>query len=147
MYPSCQPSIGESWVQRFIHQHPELETACIKDMTKEDLDRRFNEFEKMIKEKNIQIKAIYNMDETGFAIGVVQRSYVVSNKESKTRYQAPPGRQEWASVVEYICADGSSIAPFIILKGGKVTSSWIPLAALDFGASQKGWTSNTLGFD
>ena len=47
IYPSCQPSIGESWVQRFIHRHPELETACshaieaarIKDVTKENLDR------------------------------------------------------------------------------------------------------------
>ena len=91
------------------------------------------------------------MDETGFAIGVVQRSYVVVNKESKTRYQAQPGRQEWASVVECICANGCSIAPFIILKGEKVTSSWIPTVALDlhwhFGASQKAWTSNALGFD
>ena len=50
----CQPAIGDSWVQRFIHRHPELETACsraieaarIKDVTKEDLDRWFNEFEK-----------------------------------------------------------------------------------------------------
>ena len=106
--------------------------------------------EKTIKEKNIRIEDMYNIDETGFAIGVIQRSYVVVNKESKTRYQAQPGRQEWVSVVECICADSGSIPPFIILKGEKVTSSWIPTAALDlnwhFGASQKGWTSNELGF-
>ena len=150
--------IGDSWVQRFIHRHPKLETACshaieaarIKDVTKEDIDRWFDELEKTIKEKNIRIEDMYNMDETGFAIGVIQRSYVVVNKESKTRYQAQPGRQEWVSVVECICADSGSIPPFIILKGEKVTSSWIPTAALDlnwhFGASQKGWTSNELGF-
>jgi hypothetical protein len=94
---------------------------------------------------------MYNMDETGFAIGVVERSYVVVNKESKKRYRAQPGRQEWASVVECVSADGGSIPPFIILKGEKVTSSWIPTVALDlnwhFGASQKGWTSNALGFE
>ena len=94
---------------------------------------------------------MYNMDETGFAIGVVQRSYVVVNKESKMRYQAQPGRQEWTSVVECVCADGGSVPPFIILKGEKLTSSWIPTMALDlnwhFGASQKGWTSNALGFE
>jgi len=53
--------------------------------------------------------------------------------------------------VECICANGKSITPFIILKGEKMTSSWISTAALDlnwhFGASQKGWTSNALGFD
>ena len=152
-------SIGDSWVQRFIHRHPELGTACshtieaarIKDVTREDLDRWFVEFEKTIKEKNIRIEDMYNMDETGFAIGVVQRSYVVVNKELKTRYQAQPGRQEWTSVVECVCADGGSIAPFIILKGEKVTTSWIPAAALElnwhFSASQKGWTSNALGFE
>ena len=154
-----QVSIGESWVQRFIHRHSELETACsraietarIRDVTKEDLNRWFDEFEKTIKEKDIRIEDMYNMDETGFAIGVVQRSYVVVNKDSKTRYQAQPGRQEWASVLECVCADGGLITPFIILKGEKVMSSWLPPAALDlnwhFGASQKGWTSNNLGFE
>ena len=54
-------------------------------------------------------------------------------------------------MVECICADGSAILPFIILKGEKVMLSWIPPSTLDlnwhFGASQKGWTSNALGFD
>jgi len=156
---NVQVSIGDSWVQRFIHRHPELETACshaieaarIRDVTKKDLERWFDEFEKTIQEKNIHIDDMYNMDETGFAIGVVQRSYVVVNKDLKTRYQAQPGRQEWASVVECVCANGKSIKPFIILKGEKVMSSWIPKSALDlewhFGASQKGWTSNELGFN
>ena len=89
---ASQPSIGNSWVQRFVHQHPKLETACsraieaacIKDITKEDLNRWFDEFETTIKEKNIRIEDMYNMDETGFAIRTVQRSYVVVNKESKT---------------------------------------------------------------
>ena len=55
------------------------------------------------------------------------------------------------SVVECICTDGGSISPFIILKGEKVMSSWIPPAALKlnwhFCVSQKGWTSNALGFE
>jgi len=71
-----------------------IEAACINNVIKEDLNRWFDEFEKMIKEKNIRIEDIYNMDETGFSIGVVQRSYVVVNKDTKMRYQAQPGRQE-----------------------------------------------------
>jgi len=94
---------------------------------------------------------MYNIDETGFAIRAVQRSYVVVNKELKTRYRAQPGRQEWASVMECICADGESISRFLILKGEKVMSSWIPTTALDlnwhFSSSQKGWTSNALGYE
>lgn len=75
-----------------------------------------------IEEKNIAIEDMYNIDETGFGIGSVQGSYVVVNNVSKTRYPAHPGRQEWASVVECVYADGGSIAPFIILKGEKVSS-------------------------
>ena len=81
------------------------------------------------------------MDEIGFTIGTIQRSYVVVNKDLKIRYQAQPGRQEWISILECIYADEGSIPPFIILKGTKVTSSWVPTAALDlnwhFTASQK----------
>ena len=90
------------------------------------------------------------MDETEFAISTVQGSYIVVNKESTKRYQAHSGWQKWASVVKCICTDGESITLFIILKGEKVLSSWIPTAALDldwhFGASQKEWTLNELGF-
>jgi len=154
-----QPSIGDSWVQRFIHRHPELETACsraieaarIKDITKEDLNRWFDEFETTVEEKNIRIEDMYNMDETGFAIGAVQRSYVIVDKESGTRYEAQPGQQERVSVLECVCADGGSIPPFIIFKGKTVRSLWIPPAALKlnwhFCTSPKGWTSNDLGFE
>ena len=58
---ASQPLIGDSWVQRFIHRYPKLETAYshaieaarIKDITKEDLNRWFDEFEMTVKEKNI----------------------------------------------------------------------------------------------
>jgi len=97
-FSAFQPSIGDSWIQWFLYRHPTLQTvysraieAARKDVTKEDLHWWFEEFEKTIKEKNIQTGDIYNMDETGFAIGTVQRSYVVVNKDSKIRYQAQPG--------------------------------------------------------
>ena len=63
-------------------------------MTKEGLELWFDEFEKTIEEKNIQIED-NNMDETGFAIGTVQGSYIVVNKESTKRYQAHLGQQQW----------------------------------------------------
>jgi hypothetical protein len=94
---------------------------------------------------------MYNMDETGFGIGSVQDSYIVINKASNIRYQAHPGRQEWINVMEYVCADGGSLMPFVILKGEKLSVSWIPKSALQlnwhFAASAKRWTTNDLGFE
>ena len=122
-----QLAIGDSWVQRFIHRHSDLETAFsrtiesahVKEVTKEALDQWFEELKKTIEEKNIRIEDMYNMDETGFSIGTVQDSRVVVNKASKTRYQAHPGRQEWASVLECICADGDQWPHLSFSRGTK----------------------------
>ena len=54
------------------------------------------------------------MNETGFAIGELAKSHVIVNKTLHTRLQAKPGRQEWVSIVECICADGTLIPPFTI---------------------------------
>jgi hypothetical protein len=43
-----------------------------------------------------------------------------------TRHQAHPGRQEWVSIVECICADGTFINPLVIFKGQNVLQSWVP---------------------
>ena len=64
-----------------------IEVAHLRDVTKENLNRWFNELEKIIKKKNIQVENIYNIDEMEFAIGAVQRSYIV-NKELETIYRA-----------------------------------------------------------
>jgi len=96
--PNFQVPIGNCWVQWFIHRHIKLEIAYshaievahIRDVTEEDLNQWFDKFEKRIKEKNIRIEDMYNMDEMRFAIGVIHRSYMVVNKDSKTRYQAQP---------------------------------------------------------
>lgn len=57
------------------------------------------------------------MDETGFAIGTSQCSRIVIDTTLKTRYKMEPGRQEWATAVKYICTNGTTIAPLIIIKG------------------------------
>ena len=94
--PMPHLTIGDSWVQRFIHRHSDLDTAfsCtieaarVKEVTNNVLDQWFEELKKTIGEKNIRIEDMYNMDETGFSIGTIQDSHVIVNKASKMRYQA-----------------------------------------------------------
>ena len=62
----------------------------------------------------------------GFAIGDTQHSYVVIDKTQRKWYQANLGHQEWITAVECICADGTDIPPFIILKGDNFIANWIP---------------------
>jgi len=152
-------SLGTTWVQRFLHRHPELETtisrtieaARIKDISKAKVNEWFDEFEKTITKYQITVENMYNMDETGFSIGCIKAAKVVVNKNLKSKRQAHPGRQEWLSVIECVCADGNAISPFVIFKGKNVSVSWIPKSVLQsnwhFAVSSKGWSNNDLAYE
>ena len=91
------------------------------------------------------------MDETGFEIGTERCSRVIIKKEAlKTRYVAHPGRQEWVSAVECVCADGTKIPPLLIFKGEKINSNVLSdkvPSDWQFAWSSSGWTSNIHGLE
>jgi hypothetical protein len=59
-----------------------------------------------IDEYNISIENIYNMDESGFAIGEVEGAVSIINFHIRARLQrANLGRQEWVTSVECICVN------------------------------------------
>jgi len=93
---------------------------------------------------------MYNMDESGFAIGEKQPGRVIINAHIRQKFQAKSGRQEWVTVVECICADGSHIPPLIIFKAENLSTEWIPASIHGnwrFNCNTKGWTSNEHGLD
>ena len=88
-----------------------MEMGRVKDTSPERLSKWFSDLKSVIDEFNICIENIYNTDESGFAIGTVERSVTIINAEIRTRLQkANPGRQEWVTSVECICADGTAFA-------------------------------------
>ena len=152
------PSIGSSWVQRFLHRHQHLKTvigvpieaARMRDTSQEAIDNWFAAFVETIEEHNIMTENIYNMDETGFSIRTLQSAHVIIDKRMRKSFQAHPGRQEWVTSIECICADGTITSPFIIFKGEHISSAWIPKNAphdWKFSCNSKGWTSNIHGLE
>ena len=57
------------------------------------------------------------MDEMGFFIGTMRSSNIIIDKNTRSKLQASPGRQELISVVECISMDGRAISSLIIFKG------------------------------
>ena len=118
------PPLGVKWSSRFLKQHPHLTTvvsqqldlARWKDPSREVLAHWFTVFSTVTATINPQ--NIYSMDETGFGIGTDECSRVIIDQSIlKTRYKTHPGRQGWVSVVECICADGTTVTPlFFFLK-------------------------------
>ena len=151
-------SIGDSWVQRFLQRHPHLQTVMgqaieasrLKETSADVINHWFDTFMETIEENKITMENVYNIDETGFSIGTVENARVIVDSNVRTKYQAQPGRQEWVTAVECVCADGSSIAPLIIFKGEKVLSSWIPKELPEnwhISCNSKGWSSNMHGYE
>ena len=110
----------------------------------------FDELRRVIDEHNISPSNIYNMDESGFSIGEIEASRRIIDARIRQQYQAKPGRQEWVSSVECICADGTSIPPLIIFKAENLSHQWIPANVAEdwrFSCNSKGWTSNYHGLE
>ena len=150
--------IGEQWVGRFLGRHPELasvrprsiDAVRVKDTSPERLQRWFDDLEKVVAEFKVRPENIYNMDESGFAIGEKEAGRCIINAHVRQQFQVKPGRQEWVTVVECICADGSVVPPLVIFKAEKLSTQWIPASIHGnwrFNCNSKGWTSNEHGLD
>jgi hypothetical protein len=152
------PRLGREWVPRFIQRHPHLksvigqriESVRMDGATKPVLMAWFEAFKKIFEEQGILEQDMYNMDEHGNSIGTMEPSRIIIDSTCRTKYQVHPGRQEWISIIECICADGTILPPLVIFKGQNVLHGWIPEEVRSnwyFSANTKGWTSNIHGLE
>ena len=86
------------------------------------------------------------MDESGFAIGSTPGACIIIDSQIRSQFQARPGRQEWVTVIECICGDGTILPPLVIFKGANLNTEWLTESAQTpgwkFSTSNKGWTSD-----
>ncbi|RFU26650.1 hypothetical protein B7463_g9676, partial [Scytalidium lignicola] len=103
------PPVGKNWLTAFLHRHPELKTKYIRKYNYkrakcEDpkvIREWFNRFLEVKGQYGILDEDIYNFDETGFAMGTIATTKVVTS--SDTFGKPPliqPGNREWVTVVE-----------------------------------------------
>ena len=93
---------GKDWVARFMSRYPQLasvrrkliEAARIKDVSVERLTKWFEDLQSVINEYDIKQGNLYNMDESGFAIGDIEASQRIINATICQAFQAKPGCQE-----------------------------------------------------
>ena len=97
----------------------------IQETTVDAIMRWLNGFVETIQKHGVQNRNLYNMDESGFAIGTTQGACVIIHSQVRSQFQARPRHQEWVTVVECICGDGSGIDPLIIFKGANFSTEWL----------------------
>ena len=76
----------------------------------------FSKLQAICTEEGVHPEDIWNMDETGFQIGVGKDQLVVT-KRKRARYLGVPTNRESATAIEAISTSGQYALAFLILTG------------------------------
>jgi hypothetical protein len=154
------PPVGKNWAYNFVKRQPELKTyrfrrynyqrAKCEDPT--IIRGWFRLVENTIAKYGIRSDDIWNFDETGFMMGMIEPGTVVTSSHRQGRpKQVQPGNRKWITVIEAINAEGQSIPPFIIGAGKDHLANWYEECDLPgdwvIALSENGWTNNNLGLE
>jgi hypothetical protein len=107
----------------------------------------FDSLKALQEEKGIQLEDIYNFDETGFAMGLIATTWVVTRAKMLGKpYLIQPGQQEWVTAIECIGLIGFVVPPCIIFKGKVYIKGWFKELGLPedwrIELSVNGWTTD-----
>jgi hypothetical protein len=124
--------VSESWATRFRARHPELsarwstglECCRAKALNHTQVTNFFDILTDLITEYKIIPENIYNMDEKGIQMGVGKRTLVLVDRDQKIVQQLENGNRELVTVIETVCADGTSLRPSVIYKGQRRDLAW-----------------------
>jgi hypothetical protein len=150
-------TVGQNWVSRFIKRHPAIKSKVgrkidalrIQNTTPAALTEWFALFKRTQQTHNVKPQHIWNMDETGIALGVCKNQWVIGKTSTSKAYVKSPEDREWVSIIEAISADGVSIRPVVIFKGKSLQTSWFLASDCPdwlYANSENAWTSNDIGY-
>jgi hypothetical protein len=88
-----------------------------KTHTTADFEGHFQRFKAVVLKYGILKDDLYNIDETGFRIGVGRAYKIITRRNNKKRLYLPdPDNRKSITSIESICADRSGIPPLVILS-------------------------------
>jgi hypothetical protein len=149
--------LGKNWVTSFIKRHDTIKSRFARKYNYqralcEDpkaINQWFKTLEALRKENGIQREDIYNFDETGFAMGLIATSRVVTRAEILGKpHLLQPGQREWVTAIECIGSTGYVVPPCIIFKGKVHIEGWFEELGLPgdwrIELSANGWTTDQI---
>lgn len=156
--------LGLNWIQKFLSRHPHLDSNWSQSIENDRLlySRPENLAEWFIfclaalKRYDFNTHDIYNMDEKGFAQGLLGTLKVVCDRRqlaTEKPLKKHCGTREWVSIIECICADGEAIAPHLIFAAKRNQTDWLDMLIASgvpngsTSATESGWTNNEIGLE
>jgi hypothetical protein len=131
--PSQPQRVGKNWVTKFVKRHLQLSSAYNRKFNYQRAECEdpklislwFKLVRDTIAQYGVAEEDIYNFDETGFQMGIISTSKVITSSERKGRPMTrQPGNKEWVTAIEAINAKGWAIPPFIIFAAKLHQMTW-----------------------
>lgn len=152
------PPLGKRWLDRFRKRNPRIssvfsrsiDTSRLEAFNYATVSAFFDALTNLFLENSYPPDAIFNVDETGFALGTTLSSKVLIDKTVSKGLKKIAGRQEWITALECVSATGTPLPPLVIFKAKDTNTTWIPAATplgWYFSTSTSGWTSNSHGYE
>ena len=149
--------LGKIWTQRFLNRHPEIKTMRGRRLeavrrqgtTHTKVVDLFAIYKQYMDRYKFNPSHIYNMDETGFHIGVSTNGNVIAPSFKRRTYVQSPQNRDRVSVIECISASGVALKPTVIFKAKGMWSHFVPKPAPDwkYDANDNGWMTNKIGLN
>jgi hypothetical protein len=148
--------LGINWVSRFLSRHPDIHTKVgakieslrIQNTSPAALEEWFRLFRSVQQQYQVKEANIWNMDETGIALGVCSNQTVIGSSSTRRSYIKRPENREWVSIIESISAGGQRTKSLVIFKGKTIQNTWFSDKDIPdwlYTTSENGWTSNAIG--
>ncbi len=150
--------LGIEWISQFLSRQPRVASIVGRSIeapraqaANPDVIRAFLElFERTRIELGIQYEDMWNMDETGVALGVCTNTRVLGSSLKKKTYIKSPENREWVSIIETVSATGQKLQSLVVFKGQSLQTTWFPAQGAPnwlYTTSENGWTSNKIGYE
>ena len=143
-----------NWSNNFIKRTPRLQVKlgrtyeCQRKLCEDPqiIGTWFELVKNTINKYGILPEDIYNFDEAGFQMGQISASKVITDADRPGRpKQVKPTNTEWVTLIQGACTDGSTVPPFLVLKGKELNYAWfyqgLP-STWAFTVSPNGWTTD-----
>ena len=150
--------VGKLWLAHFVKRQPrvasvigrKIEAQRVEAATPDQLRTFLERFEAARQRLNIHTDNIYNMDETGVALGVCTNTRVLARASKKKADVKSPENREWVLIIECVSAAGKKLRPAIIFKGQGLQTTWSPSKMIPdwlYTTSENGWTSKAISVE
>ncbi|KAI0998739.1 hypothetical protein K3495_g9457 [Podosphaera aphanis] len=109
--------LGKIWIPHFLKRNPrvasmvgrKIEAIRANAADPQQLRAFIEKFEHTRKRLNVATEDIYNMDETGLALGVCTNTIASASSSKKKAYVKSPENREWMLIIECVSAAGRKL--------------------------------------